>query len=113
MSDALEAPAKAPRFLGLPRTRFGWSSIVLAAAFFVFFWLFWLQRNAPRDRSTFFSDPINALLLISAVASAITGGVTAVAAIIRKRERSFLLLPTLLLGIFVLFFTVGELIGHG
>ena len=50
--------------------------------------LFWLQAFRPgRDRSTFFSDPINAGCLIGAFGSPIVGMIVAWVAIIWKRER--------------------------
>ena len=111
MSEDPERPASAPGFFGLPLTRFGWSSVGFAAAFFVFFWLYGLQQNSPPNRAAIFSDPVNALLLLGAAASAIAGGVMAVMANIWKHERSFLLLPALLLSLFVLTFTIMELLG--
>lgn len=114
MDDKQEPKKSAPRFLALPRTGLGWWSVGLAAGFFVFVWFFWLQANSPgRDRSTFFSDPINALLLIGASASGIGGGAVAVVAFFLKRERSFILVPIVLLGLFVLLFTLGEVFGGG
>jgi hypothetical protein len=111
MSENPEPPASAPGFFGLPRTRFGWSSVGFAAAFFVFFWVFWLQRNSPRDGATIGPDPVHVLLLLGAAASALAGGVMAVVANIWRHERSFLLLPALLLSLFVLTFTIGALLG--
>ena len=113
MAGKREQEKSDPRFLALPRTGLGWWSVGLAAGFFVFMCLFFLQVHSPgRDRSTFFSDPINALLLIGASASGIGGGVVALFGVFLKRERSFILVPIVLLGLFVLLFTLGEVGGH-
>jgi hypothetical protein len=83
------------------------------ACFFVFMRLFWHQAVRPgRDRSTFFSDPINAACLIGALISPIAGSIVALVAIIWKRERSLLLVPVLLLGLFALLWTLGAVFGN-
>jgi len=72
-----------PKLLGLPRSGLGWSSIWLALAFFVIIWLFRLYAStSTRYRPTFFSDPLNALLLITASLAGISSGVTALLALI-------------------------------
>jgi hypothetical protein len=102
------------RIVGLPSTRFGWWSISLALAFLVLFplWLFYSSYLRPIPRPTFFSDPFHAFLLVSAAAAAITGGIVGVLALVAKRERSFTVLLSVLLGAFVLYWTIGELMGH-
>ena len=111
MAGKREQEKSDPRFLALPRTGLGWWSVGLAAGFFVFMCLFFLQVHSPgRDRSTFFSDPINALLLIGASASGIGGGLVALFAVFLKRERSFILVPIVLLGLLVLGLTLMELL---
>lgn len=100
------------RYLTIPRTALGRWSLALAAGFFVFMFLFFQQANAPgRDRSTFFSDPINAALLVGAALSGIGGGVAALLAVGLRRERSLLLLPVVLLAAVVLLFSLGEILG--
>ena len=98
------------RLFWTPSTRLGWWSIGLALGFFVFISLFVLQEFRPgRDRSTFFSDPVNAFTLLGAAACAITAGVTGALGIFWKRERSLLVFAALFLGALALFFTIGEL----
>jgi hypothetical protein len=111
--DGNPPPQKTPRrFFALPRTSLGWWSMLIATGFFVFMRLFWLQAYSPgRDRSTFFSDPINACCLIGAFSSPIIGTIVALIAIIWKRERSLLLIPVLLLGLFALLWTLAVLSG--
>ena len=102
-----------PKLLGLPRSGLGWSSIWLALAFFVIMWLFRLYAStSTRYRPTFFSDPLNALLLITASLAGISSGVTALLALIFKRERSLLLVLMVIFGALVALFTLSELVGH-
>ena len=100
------------RFFGLPVTRLGWWSVGLACTFFVFILLFFALVSAgQRGGATFFSNPWLAFSLLAAAGSALAGGVTAVLAIFRRGERTIFLFATLLLGLFVLLFTLGELSG--
>ena len=103
---------KSRRFFALPCTDLGWWSLLLGAGFFVFMRLFWMQAMAPgRNRSTFFSDPINAGCLIGAFGAATVAVVLALVAIIWKRERSVLLVPLLLLGVIALFWALAAISG--
>ena len=103
-----------PAFLGPPRTRAGWLSVGLAGGFFALFAAWLAYSNAtPVARPTFFSDPIHAVLLLAAVASAESGLIVGVVTVLRGRERSLALLPGLLLGVVVLLLTIGEIRGHG
>jgi len=112
-SGASSAPqTNRRRFFAPPGTSLGWWSLVIGAGFFAFMRLFWMQANSPgRDRSTFFSDPINAGCLIGAFGSAIVAMIVALAAIMWKRERSLFLVPLLLLGIFALVWAVAVMSG--
>jgi uncharacterized membrane protein YidH (DUF202 family) len=99
-------------FLSLPRTALGWAAVGFALAHFLFMLLFRQQAGQPgRDRSTFFSDPVNAALLIAAFAAPITGAALALVAMALKRERSFLLIPVLLMGLAALLWSLGVLLG--
>ena len=113
MSNSQDGFSRSPGFLGLPRTRLGWWSIGLAITFLVLFplWLFYALYLRPIPRPTFFSDPLHAFLLLSAAAAAIVGAIVGVLAIVAKRERSFTILLSVLLGAFVLFGTICELVG--
>lgn len=105
-------PTNPRRYFALPRTNLGWVSLLVGAGFFLFLRLFWMQAGRPgRDRSTFFSDPINATCLIGAFATPIIGMLLALVAIIWKRERSLLFIPLLLLGLFALFWAIAVLSG--
>ena len=63
-------------------------------------------------RPTFFSDPLHAVLILGAAAAAITGAIVGALALVVKRERSLWVLLSVLLGAFVLYWTIGELAGH-
>jgi len=113
MSTNLALPTKAPRFFGLPRTWLGWSSVGFAIVFTAFIVLFFvLVAAGQRGGATFFSNPWLALTLLTAAGSGLAGGVTAVVAVFWKRERSLFVFTALLLGLFVLIFALGELLGE-
>ncbi len=99
------------RILGWPRTQPGWWSLGLAVAFFAFMGLFYaLVAVGQRGGETFLSNPWLAISVLSAAAAALAAGGTAVWAIFWKRERSVLDFLALLLGLFVLWFIVGEIV---
>ena len=102
-----------PALLGMPRTRAGWWSLGLALGFVVLFaaWLAYIKM-IPRSRPTFFSDPVHVVLLLSSVASAVSGLVVGLVTVVRGRERSLALLPAMLIGLFVLLWTLAELSGN-
>jgi hypothetical protein len=102
----------ATRFLGLPGTRLGRSSLWLVVACLACLGLWLLEAKLPRDRSTFFSDPLMAALIICTACAGNACWVTAILAFVLKREKSLLLVLPLLLGGIVLLFTLGELGGH-
>lgn len=117
-SGPTQQPATVPprrslwRRLAYPTTRLGWLSIALAALFFVFLKLVFLWGDQPgHDRSTFFSDPVMAFMLISTAVSGITAGAVAVVALF-KQERSIIVVLVVLLGLFVLDLSLHELGGH-
>jgi hypothetical protein len=103
-----------PRFLGMPQTELGRWSNRLAIVFLVLFpiWLLYALYLRPIARPTFFSDPIHAVIILTAAAAAIAGGLAGLVAIAMKRERSFTVMLSILLGAFVLVWTVSEIQGH-
>jgi hypothetical protein len=113
MSNSQEGPSRSPTFVGVPRSRLGSWSISLAITSVVLFVLWWLyvMRWRPIARPTFFSDPLHACLLLGAAAAGITGAIVGVLALVAKRERSFLILLSVLLGAFALYWTIGSLAG--
>jgi hypothetical protein len=104
----------APRsnFLGLPQTRIGRWSVILIAIFLALFllYLFYSFYLRPIPRPTFFSDPLMALLVLSSVAAAISAALCGVLAIVVKDDWSFVIVLSTLLGAFVLYMTICEVI---
>lgn len=104
-------PRSGWRRLAYPGTACGWVSVGLVILFlallkFVIFW----GAQTGHDRSTFFSDSMIAFALIGTAASGIAAGVVALIAVFR-RERAIAVFLALLLGAFVLYFTIGALNG--
>jgi len=99
-------------FIGLPKTRLGMWSVGFVAAFILLF-LTWLTyvTVTPMDRPTFFSDPLHAVLILSATACGISGALVGILAVLVRRERSWTILLSVLVGSYVLFWTVAEIIG--
>jgi hypothetical protein len=112
MSNSEDGSIRSPSFLGMPRSRLGWWSIGLAVAFLGLFvaWLLYVWAM-PIARPTFFSDPLSACLYIGATATAICGAIVGVLAFVAKRERSFLILLSIILGAVVLYWTIGSIAG--
>ena len=108
MSNIQDGSSRRPSFFGNAQTRLGWWSCALANTFLVLFvlWLFYglVLRRIPRP--TVFSDPLQAVLLLSAAAAAIGGGIVGTIALAVKRERSLTVLLSVLLGAFVLYWTI-------
>src|SRR5262249_9359160 len=112
MSNSQEGPSRSPSFVGMPLSRLGWWSIGLAVLFLGLFvaWLL-LLRATPVARPTFFSDRLHACLLLGAAAAGISGAIVGILALVAKGERSLMILVSVLLGAFVLYWTIGSLAG--
>ena len=112
MSNSPDGPSRSPSFVGMPRSRLGWWSIGLATLFLglLVAWLLYVVAT-PIARPTFFSDPLAACLYVGATVPAISGAVVGVLAFVAKRERSFLIVLSVLLGAVVLYWTIGSLAG--
>src|SRR5437667_10338043 len=98
MNNSPVGPSRSPSFVGMPRSRLGWWSTGLAVLFLGLFvaWLLYVWAT-PIARPTFFSDPLQACLLLGAAAAAITGAIVGVLALAAKLERSVLILLSVLL----------------
>ena len=107
-------PAARPlwrRILGLPSTRLGWASLWLLGGFLVFYALFQiLVASGQRGGETFFSNPWLALSILIAAGSAIAAGAAAIVAILWRQERSILMVLSLMLGLLVAVFVLGEIV---
>ena len=108
-SDPAAQPPNRHSFFNLPGTRLGSWSVRLAIAFFAFLGVFYgLIAAGQRGGATFFSNPWLAISILLAAFSAIGAGVTAVVAILWKKERSFLDFLAMILGAFVLLYIILE-----
>ncbi|MGE0227485.1 MAG: hypothetical protein AB7I38_03945 [Dehalococcoidia bacterium] len=70
----------------------------------------WAAGVGPEHAEQFFDNSFLAITLLLAAASGISGGGAAAYAILRRAERSLLVILTLAWGLFVLAFTIGELL---
>lgn len=88
-------------------------SVRLTAAFLILFtaWLAYV-RLTPMPRPTFFSDPVHAAIILTAVAAAVAGGVLGIVAIVAARARSLGVFLAVAVGALVTLWTVAEIIGH-
>ena len=98
------------RILNWPSTRLGrWSGGFLLG-FLAFFGSFQiLVASGQRGGATFFSNPWLAWTMLTAAVSALVAGAMAFAAILWKREKSFISFFALLLGLLVAFVIYAEI----
>lgn len=92
----------ASRFLALPSTGWGHWSFRLLVVFLTLFptWLAYsMFRRIPRP--TFFSDPLHAILLLTAAGAAVLGAILGAWAVMGRGERSILTFLSILIGGFV------------
>jgi predicted phage tail protein len=94
-------------FLSVPSTRLGWWAFVLGAAFIVMFFInaavFMRLPDETPWRTTVL--PFYGILMM---ASGLLSGILGLIAVIQKKELSILVWATLLPGVFVIFFLLGE-----
>jgi hypothetical protein len=111
MNNGQDGPGRGPSFLGMPRSRLGCWSTGLAVLFLALFvaWLVYVQAT-PIARPTFFSDPLHACLILGAAAAGLSGAIVGVLALVAKRERSYMILLSVLSGALVLYLTIAKLI---
>lgn len=90
------------RLLGLPSTDLGRWSVRLLVVFVVFFstWIVYISVHRV-SRPTFFSDPLHAVLLITAAGSAVLGAILGLWSVLVRGERSLLTFLSILIGGFV------------
>ena len=66
--------------------------------------------QGPMERSSFFSDPLHAILLILAGLSGASAFVIGLIAVIKDKERAIPVFLTTLLGLFITLFGLGEIL---
>ena len=101
------------RVVSLPQTTKGRFSVYLCILFFILLaaFVFYMELR-PMERPTLFFDPLAGILLLGTAVSGILGGLLGGVALTVGRERSILVLISLLVGGFVLVWTIAEIIGH-
>ena len=93
----------------IPKTNLGKWSIALIIVFFLLLSLFFLLVNlGERGGATFFSNLKLTIPMLAAGTSAITSFVTGVISIIKKKERSILVILASILGFLVLLYIIAE-----
>jgi hypothetical protein len=103
------------RFLRFPSRQGGWLSLALAAAFgglLALFFASWAAGVGPEHAEQFFDNPFLAWTLLFAAGSGIMAGAAAAYAMVFTGERSLLVMAAFLGGLFVLLFSISEVIGH-
>ena len=103
-----------PTFFRMPQTATGWSSLWLGTSFVVLFamWLLYVGMTAPMSRPTFFSDPVHAVLILSAAGAAVGGAIAGLLALFTRSERSVMVMLSVVPGGFVLYWAIAEIFGH-
>jgi len=95
----------------LPKTPLGKWSIGLIVAFIVFFMAFQLLvASGQRGGETFFSNLVLTIPILLAGTSGVFAFLTGLIGVIRNRERSILVFLSMVIGLFVLLFWLGEVI---
>jgi hypothetical protein len=89
------------RFHSLPKTRLGWWSVVLTAAFLLYLFGLTIGVSALEAENL---PGIGLFMFGATLAAAATG----LMAVLRRGERSILMIFPILLGVSALFFEVGE-----
>ncbi len=101
------------RNLFIPKTRLGFYSIV---AILLFIGLFIIGRSVvikrgPFEHPSFFNDPIPAAITIVAGLFGVSALVAGLVAVIKGKERAIPVVLAALVGLFVLIFWLGEILG--
>ncbi len=110
MPDKYNTPALVNRrFLSLPATRLGWWAVGLAAAPLLLPVLTFVVNLLVNELTGGLQTAVGVSGLLMVVCG-IAGGVTALIAVLRRRERSILLWFAMLIGLFFLFLIAGEFI---
>ena len=95
----------------LPKTKLGKWSTVLIIAFIVFIVAFQLLvASGQRGGETFFGNLVLTIPILLAGTSGVFASVTGLIGVIRNRERSILVFLAISIGLFVLLFSLGEVI---
>ena len=92
----------------MPSTNYGkWAGWLLGGFVALLALFFGLVEAGQRGGETFFSNPLLTVPMLGAAVSAITGGVLGAVAL-KHRDRSPIVFLSIVVGLFVLVFTVAE-----
>jgi len=95
----------------IPKTCLGKWSVILIVFFFLFFAVFWVfVVSGQRGGDTFFSNLFLTIPMLLAASSGIIAFFTGIISIINKKERSIFVFLSTLIGFFILFFCLGEVL---
>jgi hypothetical protein len=95
----------------LPRTNPGeWSAILIVVLMVSFAMFYSFVAAGERGGMTFFSNLLLAIPMVIAGISGIAAFVVGLVAMLRYRERSILVYITTAMGLFVLIFSLGEIL---
>ena len=115
MKTGSESPVNVPpsgpllrrRILGRPSTRLGWWSVGLAVTFVILFII-----NSTVFMPSSVDAPLRQVVLpfygMAMLSCGLAAGIVGLIAVIRRHERSWLVWLTILPGLMVLFFVLGE-----
>lgn len=95
----------------MPKTKYGKWSVGLILCCILFLTTFFLViKTGYRGGDTFFSNPLLALPISISAICGIMSFVTGVISIFKQKERNILVILSTLLGLFVLYFVLGEVL---
>lgn len=95
----------------VPKTNLGKWSVGLIIALFAFLTLFQiLVASGQRGGATFFSNPLLVVPLLIAGICGVSAFFAGIIGIMKRRERSVLVFLATVIGFFVLFFVLGEIL---
>ena len=94
-----------------PNTALGkWSVILIVASFIFFILLFSFIASGQKGGDTFFDRPALAVPMLLAGISATCAFFTGITSVIRNRERAIFVYISTVIGFFVLFFFLAEIL---
>ena len=95
----------------MPKTKYGKWSVGLILGFILFLIVFFLVIKAGyRGGDTFFSNPPLAIPISISAMCGIASFITGVISIFKQKERNVFVFLSTLLGLFVLYFVLGEIL---
>lgn len=95
----------------MPKTKYGKWTVRLMLGCLLFLVIFFLVVKAGyRGGDTFFSNPLLAIPILISGVCGIISFITGVISIFKQKERSVFVFLSTLLGFFVLYFVLGEIL---